>query len=147
MTLTRPRSRKRHFDCFRKKPEPVPEPIEKGYQPHGIEFRYPSVAYDLRSSKDWIEVHKYAATSEIFNGEIGELHGCRFIENVFAPILADSYANKAGRQVCAMKGTTLRSFDIPIRPKRCDHFRLRIEGEGPAKIFSICKSITRGSGY
>lgn len=28
------------FDCFRKKPEPVPEPIEKGYQPHGIEFRY-----------------------------------------------------------------------------------------------------------
>ena len=51
------------------------------------------------------------------------------------------------RQVCAMKGTTLRSFDIPIRPKRCDHFRLRIEGEGPAKIFSICKSITRGSGY
>ena len=51
------------------------------------------------------------------------------------------------RQVCAMKGTTLRSFDIPIRPKRCDHFRLRMEGEGPAKIFSICKSITRGSGY
>lgn len=57
---------------------------------------HPSVTYDLRSSKDWIEVHKYAATSEIFNGEIGELHGCRFIENVFAPILAESYANKAG---------------------------------------------------
>jgi len=57
---------------------------------------HPSVAYDLRKSKEWIEAHKYAATSEIFNGEIGELHGCRFIENVFAPILAGDYANKAG---------------------------------------------------
>ena len=52
---------------------------------------HPSVAYDLRQSKEWIEVHKYAATGEIFNGEIGELHGCRFIEDTFAPILGDSY--------------------------------------------------------
>ena len=57
---------------------------------------HPSVAYDLRKSKEWIEAHKYAATSEIFNGEIGELHGCRFIENVFAPILGNTYKNKAG---------------------------------------------------
>lgn len=57
---------------------------------------HPSVAYDLRKSKEWIEAHKYCASAEIFNGEIGELHGCRFIENVFAPILAGDYANKAG---------------------------------------------------
>ena len=58
---------------------------------------HPSVAYDLRKSKEWIEAHKYSATSEIFNGEIGELHGCRFIENVFAPILGGTeYKNKAG---------------------------------------------------
>ena len=57
---------------------------------------HPSVAYDLRKSKEWIEAHKYAATTEIFNGEIGELHGVRFIENVFAPILGDDYKNKAG---------------------------------------------------
>lgn len=49
---------------------------------------HPSVAYDLRSSDEWIEAHKYSATSEIFNGEIGELHGVRFIENTFAPVLA-----------------------------------------------------------
>ncbi|MBR5948257.1 MAG: N4-gp56 family major capsid protein [Clostridia bacterium] len=48
---------------------------------------HPSVAYDLRSSDEWIEVHKYAAVGEIFNGEIGELHGIRFIENTFAPVL------------------------------------------------------------
>ena len=57
----------------------------------------PSVAYDLRKSEAWIEAHKYAKPDEIFNGEIGELHGCRFIEDVFAPILTDEdYANKAG---------------------------------------------------
>lgn len=56
---------------------------------------HPSVAYDLRKSNDWIEAHKYAATTEIFNGEIGELHGMRFVEDVFAPILGgDTYKNK-----------------------------------------------------
>ena len=57
---------------------------------------HPSVAHDLRNSKEWIEAHKYAAPGEIFNGEIGELHGCRFIENVFAPVLKGDYVNKAG---------------------------------------------------
>ena len=58
---------------------------------------HPSVAYDLRKSDAWIEAHKYAATTEIFNGEIGELHGVRFIENVFAPILkGDGYDNAEG---------------------------------------------------
>lgn len=58
---------------------------------------HPSVAYDLRKSDNWIEAHKYASPEQLFNGEIGELHGCRFIENVFAPILGGSdYQNKAG---------------------------------------------------
>lgn len=57
---------------------------------------HPSVAHDLRQSPEWIEMHKYAATTEIFNGEIGELHGVRFVEDVFAPILGEDYANKDG---------------------------------------------------
>ncbi len=57
---------------------------------------HPSVAYDLRKSDGWLEAHKYAAPDELFNGEIGELHGCRFIENVFAPVLDEDYVNKAG---------------------------------------------------
>lgn len=47
---------------------------------------HPSVAYDLRSSDEWIEAHKYAATTEIFNGEIGELHNVRFVETTNAKI-------------------------------------------------------------
>ena len=45
----------------------------------------------------------------------------------------------------AMHGTNLRSFSVPIRPKRCDHMRLRIEGVGGAKIYSIAKTIEQGS--
>lgn len=48
---------------------------------------HPSVAFDLREDSHWIEAHKYAAVTEIFNGEIGELHGVRFIEDVHAPVL------------------------------------------------------------
>ena len=44
-----------------------------------------------------------------------------------------------------MQGTSLRSFSIPIRPKRCDHMKLRIEGIGNAKIYSITKTIEQGS--
>jgi hypothetical protein len=45
----------------------------------------------------------------------------------------------------AGKSTSTRSFSMPIRPRRCDHFRLRIEGEGDARIYSITKTIEQGS--
>ena len=41
---------------------------------------HPSVAYDLRNSAEWKEYHKYNDVAPIFKGEIGELHGVRFIE-------------------------------------------------------------------
>lgn len=47
--------------------------------------------------------------------------------------------------VCDLVGTSLRSFSIPIRPRRCDHMKLRLEGEGMAKIYSITKTIEQGS--
>lgn len=45
----------------------------------------------------------------------------------------------------SMTGTTLRMFSFMVRPKRCDHFRLKIEGEGEAKIYSISKTMESGS--
>ena len=46
---------------------------------------------------------------------------------------------------CTMSYTTLRTFSVPIKPHRCDHFRLRIEGEGDAKIYSMTRVFTQGS--
>ena len=42
-------------------------------------------------------------------------------------------------------GINLRTFTMPIRPRRCDHMKIRIEGEGEAKIYSITKTIEEGS--
>ena len=44
-----------------------------------------------------------------------------------------------------MTGTTLQSFGVPMKPRRCDHLRLKIVGVGEAKIYSICKTIAGGS--
>jgi hypothetical protein len=44
-----------------------------------------------------------------------------------------------------MTGVDLKSFAVPVKPKRCDHLRLKITGKGDAKIFSICKMIENGS--
>lgn len=44
-----------------------------------------------------------------------------------------------------MNGVNLRSFSVPIRPKRCDHMKIRIVGNGDAKIYSIAKTIEQGS--
>ena len=74
---------------------------------------HPSVAYDLRKSKDWVEAHKYAATTGLFNGEIGELHGMRFIEDVFAPVLTgNNYKNKANGATYACYAFGKDSFGI-----------------------------------
>lgn len=47
--------------------------------------------------------------------------------------------------ICTITGTKLGSFAMPIRPKRCDHMRIRIEGVGDAKIYSISKVLSEGS--
>jgi hypothetical protein len=51
------------------------------------------------------------------------------------------------KHLFTMTGNNLRSFAVPVRPRRCDHLRLRIEGEGDAKIYSIAKTVEQGSDY
>jgi len=47
--------------------------------------------------------------------------------------------------LCTIFGTELRSFTVPIRPRRSDHFKLRLVGTGAAKLYSITKTISKGS--
>ena len=44
-----------------------------------------------------------------------------------------------------MEGKGLQSFTVPVRPRRCDHFRLTIEGKGSGRIYSYTKTIEQGS--
>ena len=53
-------------------------PKDNGYW---VWLIHPSQSYDLRESSEWKEFHKYDDVAPIFNGEIGTLHGFRFVEN------------------------------------------------------------------
>lgn len=47
---------------------------------------HPYVAYDLMADPAWIDVHKYADATKIFEGEIGKIGGVRFVETSEAMI-------------------------------------------------------------
>jgi len=40
---------------------------------------------------------------------------------------------------------SLRSFSVPIRPRRSDFLRLRFQGEGDVKLYAMTKTIEKGS--
>ena len=44
-----------------------------------------------------------------------------------------------------LRGQGTGSFLLPVRPRRCDHFRLRLTGEGDVRMYSIVKHMTKGS--
>ena len=46
-----------------------------------------------------------------------------------------------------IEGVDLRTFTLPIRPRRCDHLRMKIEGKGEFKLYSIAKILEIGSDY
>lgn len=49
------------------------------------------------------------------------------------------------QHIASLRGSKTRSLSVAIRPRRCDHFRIRIEGEGDMKIYSITKTMSEGS--
>ena len=66
-----------------------------------IAIIHPSVTFDIRENKDWIEAHKYADVRPLFDGEIGELHGVRFVETTEAKVWCDSTCpTKTGGNLC-----------------------------------------------
>lgn len=48
-------------------------------------------------------------------------------------------------QVCSLSSSELRAYDFPVRIRRCDHYELRFEGEGPGEVYSIIKTYQMGS--
>jgi hypothetical protein len=42
-------------------------------------------------------------------------------------------------------GTNLRTYTVPMRIRRCDHFRLKLEGTGDCRVYAITKIMEEGS--
>ena len=62
-----------------------------------------------------------------------------------ATIFIQYDSNDEWEYALSVQGSKLGSVSLPIKPKRCDHLRLRIEGQGECKLYSITKTIMQGS--
>ncbi len=62
------------------------DPIGDSY----VAIIHPYAAYDLKTCKEFMEVHKYADPDTMFRGEIGKLGNIRFIETSEAKIWKDA---------------------------------------------------------
>lgn len=60
-------------------------------------------------------------------------------------VFAEYDSSGTWEQIGSITSPSLNTFTFPIRPKRCDHFRLRIAGTDEAKIYSISKTLEQGS--
>lgn len=54
-------------------------------------------------------------------------------------------AEDSWQTLAVIHQSSLRSFTVPVRPRRCDFLRLRLRGEGDMKLYSLSKTIEKGS--
>ena len=47
----------------------------------------------------------------------------------------------------AMRPRSTHAFVLPIIPRRCDHFCIKLVGDGPVKIYSMAKIVEQGSDH
>lgn len=54
------------------------------------------------------------------------------------------YDQGSWQQLYSLHTGTLRSYELPIHPHRCDHCRLRLEGQGSLRLYSLQKTWQTG---
>ena len=61
---------------------------------------HPDVAYDLMNDPKWLAPHQYVDTEHMYEGEIGKIEGCRFVESTEAKIFhaADLASDSRGQR-------------------------------------------------
>lgn len=60
---------------------------------------HPDIAHDLMGDKKWEDPSMYAGATQIFEGEIGKIHGCRFVETTEAKIFHAEDLSAANRSL------------------------------------------------
>lgn len=108
-------------------------PKIKGYY---VCILHPSVAEDFRNSDEWKEYHKYNDTAPIFKGEIGEMHGFRFIESNNAKVHANSGANGIATYDVLCFGA--KAYGVVEPEKESMHMIIKDKKEigGPLELYS-----------
>ena len=72
---------------------------------------HPDVAYDLMNDPKWLAPHQYVDTEHMYEGEIGKIEGCRFVESTEAKIFhAEDLA--ADSRTLKVNGNVMASTDV-----------------------------------
>jgi N4-gp56 family major capsid protein len=74
---------------------------------------HPDVAYDLLGDDDWVSAAEYAGSTQIFEGEIGKIHGVRFVETTEAKIFHAEPLIAVG-STNAARNLTVRSYNAQV---------------------------------
>ena len=75
------------------------EPVEGGSY---VAIIHPYAAYDIMSSPQFVEWHKYAAPEQLFRGEIGMIGNIRFVKSTEARIVRNTVSNVTKTIFCTM---------------------------------------------
>lgn len=71
----------------------------------------------------------------------------RFTMRAYIPVdseisLQISHDDSPWEELQTYRGTSeLRTYDIPFPPYRCDHYRIRLSGHGPVRVYSLATNI------
>lgn len=74
---------------------------------------HPNTAYDLTNDSAWKSVKEYDP-KDLYNGEIGSLYGCRFIESSEAKVFSAEKLSKASAQL-SLKAATAGATSVEYK--------------------------------
>lgn len=127
------------------------KPFEGGF----IAIIHPDSSCDLSGDREWIEAHKYASVEEIKQGEIGKLHGVRFVESSEAKIIGPGEIVKG---ICRAPlataldttGSTSIVLDVAISTDQAKEVNDRITNGEEIKVYvggkeAVLASVTAGA--
>lgn len=102
-------------------------------------------------SAEWADFYEYSGSSGSSSAipqekGIGKLLvRLELDEEASVDILIQFDSDGVWRLVRRLDAHTKRSWYLPVVPRRCDHFRLRMEGTGGCRVYSLTREVYAGS--
>ncbi len=102
-------------------------------------------------SAEWADFYEYSGASSS-SAAIPQEKGIGKLllrleldEEAQVDILIQFDSDGQWRTVHSLDAHTKRSWYLPIVPRRCDHFRLRLSGRGGCRVYSLTREVYTGS--
>lgn len=102
-------------------------------------------------SAEWADFYEYSGSSSS-SAAIPQEKGIGKLlirleldEDAQVDLLIQFDSDGMWRTVHSLDAHTKRSWYLPIVPRRCDHFRIRLEGVGGCRVYSLTREVYTGS--